>query len=71
MPERARGKFACGYCGSPEIVIPANPTDAAIVSCGSCDKDLAIWGTLRVRLEGRALEVSATKAPERISLREL
>lgn len=69
MPARAKGRFECGYCGSAEIVIPEDPHDLSLVTCGSCERELATWAAVRSRLHDRAIEVSGKR--ERIKLREL
>jgi transcription elongation factor Elf1 len=71
MQRRVKGKFACGYCRSPEIVVPANPDGMAIVACGSCGQRLASWAAVRAQVEGRAFEVSGDCERQQIMLREL
>lgn len=71
MPERVRGRFECGHCGSIEIIVPEKPEDESIVTCASCGRGLATWRTIRPLIPDRAFQLDSDPAGKRIRLKEV
>ena len=69
MPERVRGRFECGHCGSTELIVPEKLEDEAIVACASCELGLATWRTIRGLIPDHAFQIDSDPTSKRIKLK--